>query len=94
MMNSPEFLTLAVIYAGLNVLAFAAFAHDKLKARANTWRTPENTLLLLAALGPFGALAAMQVFRHKTRHVKFYLVPLFALVHVILIVWLWPSLSL
>jgi uncharacterized membrane protein YsdA (DUF1294 family) len=92
-MDSSALLILAIIYIGVNVLAFTAFAQDKFKARANARRTPENTLLVLAALGPFGALAAMQVFRHKTRHVKFYLVPLFALVHAVLIAWLWPLLS-
>jgi uncharacterized membrane protein YsdA (DUF1294 family) len=92
-MDSSALLTLTIIYVGVNVLAFAAFAQDKFRARANIWRTPENTLLILAALGPFGALAAMQLFRHKTRHAKFYLVPLFALVHAVLIVWLWPLLS-
>jgi len=89
-MDYPALYTLIVIYFCLNVWAFAAFARDKFKAKANTWRTPENTLLFLAALGPFGALAAMQVIRHKTRHIKFLLVPLFAVVHAVLILWLWP----
>jgi uncharacterized membrane protein YsdA (DUF1294 family) len=92
-MPTPLLLILVIISIGVNVLAFGAFVHDKLKAKANTWRTPENTLLLLAALGPFGALVAMYWFRHKTRHVKFYLVPLFALLHIALIAWLWPLLS-
>jgi uncharacterized membrane protein YsdA (DUF1294 family) len=79
-----------IIYAGLNVLVFAAFARDKLKAKANLWRIPEITLLLLAVLGPFGALAAMTGFRHKTRHMKFFFVPVFAILHLLLFVWLWP----
>jgi uncharacterized membrane protein YsdA (DUF1294 family) len=93
-MDIPATLILAIIYVGMNILAFFTFAHDKLKARANTWRTPENSLLFLAALGPFGALTAMQVFRHKTRQVKFYIVPLFALLHMVLIIWFWPLFSL
>jgi uncharacterized membrane protein YsdA (DUF1294 family) len=32
-------------------------------------------------------------FRHKTRHVKFFLVPVFAILHVVLILLLWPWLS-
>lgn len=41
-------------------------------------RTPEATLLILAAVGgTTGALLAMHIFRHKTRHRKFTLgVPL------------------
>ncbi|MCK9579573.1 MAG: DUF1294 domain-containing protein [Methanoregula sp.] len=89
-MDTTQLLVIGTGYACLNVLAFGAFARDKLKAKASTWRTPETTLLILAALGPFGAVAAMKVFRHKTRQVKFYLVPLFAVLHAVLIIWLWP----
>jgi uncharacterized membrane protein YsdA (DUF1294 family) len=53
-------------------------------------RTFENSLLLFAAIGPFGALTAIMGFRHKIRHVKFFLVPVFAVLHMVLIVWLWP----
>ena len=88
-MNIPSPLSLVIMYAGLNVLVFVAFARDKHKAKANLWRTPENILLLLAVLGPFGALVAMKGFRHKTRHTKFLLVPVFAILHLLLIIWLW-----
>ncbi len=91
-MDNSLLLAIGIIYVSLNILAFGAFARDKLKAQTGGWRTPESMLLILAALGPFGALAAMNVFRHKTRHVKFYLVPVFALVHAGLIFWLWPRL--
>jgi uncharacterized membrane protein YsdA (DUF1294 family) len=79
-----------VIYAGLNILAFAGYAHDKLKAKIGMDRSSERVLLFVAAVGPFGALAAMMAFRHKIRHRKFFLVPVFALLHAALIVWLWP----
>ncbi len=46
----------------------------------------ESSLLLLAAAGPFGALAAMYIFHHKTRHTRFLLVWLFAALHVLLII--------
>jgi uncharacterized membrane protein YsdA (DUF1294 family) len=64
-----------------------SLAHDKFKAKNNTWRTSENRLLFFALLGPFGAYAAMQVFRHKTRKLKFYLVPVCAMLHIALIIW-------
>ena len=81
------------IYAGLNILAFAVFTHDKLMAKINRGRIAENSLLLLAALGPIGALIAMVGFRHKTHQVKFVLVPVFAVVHLLLVVWLWPQIA-
>lgn len=89
-MNFPPFIILVIIYACLNILAFAIFTHDKHKAKVKMGRISENSLLLLAAIGPFGALTAMMGFRHKTRHVKFFLVPVFAVLHMILIVWMWP----
>jgi uncharacterized membrane protein YsdA (DUF1294 family) len=92
-MNIPSLFILGIIYAGLNVLAFVAFASDKLKAKTNRWRTPENALLLLAMLGPVGALAAMTGLRHKTRHVKFFLVPVFLILHLLLFFWLWPQVA-
>jgi uncharacterized membrane protein YsdA (DUF1294 family) len=83
------FFISSVIYACLNLLAFALFSHDKLGAKMGWGRIPENLLLLIAATGPVGALTAMVVFRHKTRHVKFILVPVFFIVHVLLVIWLW-----
>jgi uncharacterized membrane protein YsdA (DUF1294 family) len=76
------------LYAVLNTGAFLIFANDKRKAKRNAWRTPENLLLAVAALGPFGAYAAMLLFRHKTRKLKFFLVPVFLIVHVVAIIYL------
>ena len=80
-----------IIYAGLNILAFIVFAYDKFRAKVMHGANPETSLLLVAALGPFGALTAMMVFRHKTRHMKFILVPVFFILHLILFVWVWPQ---
>ena len=84
--TGPE-LFLAV-YALVNGWAFVTFALDKRKAQANSWRTPENILLVVAFLGPFGSFAAMKMFRHKTRKIKFYLVPVFIVLHCAAILWL------
>ena len=88
-----SFSALVLLYASLNILAFTAFTFDKLRAKMKGGRISEFTLLLLAALGPFGALAAMVGLRHKTRHVKFFLIPLFAIVHMVLILLLWPRVA-
>ena len=81
-----------IVVACLNLLVLGAFAYDKYKAKNGRWRTPECTLLILAFLSPFGALAGMMVFRHKTRHTKFLLVPLFAIVQVTLALYLFTPL--
>jgi uncharacterized membrane protein YsdA (DUF1294 family) len=75
-----------VLYAVFNIFAFLLFANDKRKAKNNAWRTPENLLLLVAAIGPFGAYGAMLIFRHKTRKLKFYLVPVFLIIHCVAII--------
>ena len=47
---------------------------DKQKARRGAWRIPEATLMGVAILGgSIGAIAGMRLFRHKTKHPKFYI---------------------
>lgn len=58
-------LILLAVFAALNLVSWAAFRLDKRYARRNERRTPERTLLRLAALGPFGALAAMYLHHHR-----------------------------
>ncbi len=72
------------VYAVLiNAAAFALFALDKSRAKRDMWRVPEATLLAAAALGgSLGALLAMHLLRHKTRHGKFlFWVPTLFLFH-------------
>ena len=60
------------LWGVINLVTFAIYGLDKYKARHHKWRISEATLLLLAAVGgSAGALVAMQVFRHKTQHLKF-----------------------
>lgn len=60
------------VYVVLSVVLFALYGVDKAAARKGSWRTPENTLHLLALLGGWpGALVAMRVFRHKTKKQPF-----------------------
>ena len=78
---------LFILYTCLNLCALAVFAYDKIQARKNTWRVSETLLLGLAAIAPFGALVAMYLFRHKTQKVKFWLVPVFAVLHLTLMIY-------
>ena len=70
----------------INILTFAVYGIDKWKARQGSWRISEATLLLLAVIGgTIGALFGMQVWRHKTMHLKFkYGLPLILLAQIAL----------
>jgi uncharacterized membrane protein YsdA (DUF1294 family) len=72
-----------LIFLILNFVAFIVYAVDKWKAQRKAWRIPESTLLTIAAIAPWGSLAGMYYFRHKTEKPKFRLVKVFAIVHVI-----------
>ena len=71
----------------VNIIAFFLMGIDKKKAQTGAWRIPEKTLFLSALLGGgVGAIAGMQLFRHKTRHRSFVIgMPLILLAWVILL---------
>lgn len=68
-----ELLPLIVIWlAAVSGLAVMLTLYDKRAARRGARRVPEQTLLLVCALGGSAAmLAAMRIIRHKTKHAKF-----------------------
>ncbi len=56
----------------INLLAVIVTVSDKRRAISHRWRVPENTLLLIAALGGSPAMfVTMKLIRHKTQHKKF-----------------------
>jgi uncharacterized membrane protein YsdA (DUF1294 family)/cold shock CspA family protein len=62
-------------YAVISLIAFAAYALDKSAAQDGRWRTPENTLHLLALFGGWpGALVAQNRLRHKSSKTSFLVV--------------------
>jgi uncharacterized membrane protein YsdA (DUF1294 family) len=81
-------LELPIIYFIANMVPFICFAADKRMAKLNRRRISERKLLSLAAIGPFGAYVAMTIFRHKTRKIKFLLVPSMMIVHLVIITYL------
>jgi len=79
--------TIIYILIGINVLTFVVYGVDKWKAKQGKWRISEATLLMLAVIGgTIGALLGMQVWHHKTMHLKFkYGLPLILLAQIALI---------
>ncbi len=64
--------TIVYILIVINVITFLVYGIDKWKAKQGSWRISETTLLLLAIIGgSIGALLGMQVWHHKTMHLKF-----------------------
>ncbi|MEG0792589.1 MAG: DUF1294 domain-containing protein [Lachnospiraceae bacterium] len=56
----------------INSLTFLLYGNDKRRAQKGNFRISEATLMGLALVGgSVGAFLGMQVYRHKTRHVKF-----------------------
>ena len=58
---------------GLGVSTFLVYGYDKRQAVRNGRRVPERALLLLSVIGgALGGWAGMLVWRHKTRHARFW----------------------
>ena len=72
----------------VNAATFLLMLVDKQNARKNRWRIRERTLLLWAGLGgSLGAVMGMQLFRHKTKHIRFSIgLPVMLAVHIILLI--------
>jgi hypothetical protein len=73
-MGITLFRILTVYLVIVNIAAFIMYYTDKKKAVKHRWRISEAALIGIAAVGgSIGAFAAMKIFRHKTRHPKFYI---------------------
>ncbi|MCL2032517.1 MAG: DUF1294 domain-containing protein [Methanomassiliicoccaceae archaeon] len=87
-MNADPVHLIIILYVILNGVSFLLFGADKRKAIKDRYRTKESTLIISGMVGPFGALAGMSVFRHKTRKMKFKIIYLFLIIHLVLILFL------
>jgi uncharacterized membrane protein YsdA (DUF1294 family) len=70
----------------INVIGFFTMWYDKRMARAGKYRVPESRIFLIAiAGGAFGVLLGMEIFRHKTKDLKFKVgIPVIIVLQVIL----------
>lgn len=64
----------------INIVSFIVFFVDKRKSMKSKWRIKENTLHLFSFIGGvYGSIAAMLLFKHKTRKAKFCIITAIAL---------------
>ena len=70
----------------INILSFIIYGIDKLKAIKKKERISEKTLILIGILGgSIGSLIGMNLFRHKTKKLKFIIsLPLILIIHIII----------
>ena len=75
----------------INAAGFLIMLIDKRKAQKNLWRIPERTLMSVAVSGgSIGVLLGMQIFRHKTKKLRFTIgVPVILAMQIIGAVILW-----
>lgn len=79
-----------ICIAAMNIYSFVLFYKDKQYAKTNQYRIPEKKLIGASfLLGGIGAYAGMQLFRHKTQHLKFkILMPIAALITISVYGWI------
>lgn len=65
----------------MSVISFVIYKVDKVKAENKKWRIKESTLLGFGFFGgAAGALIAMKMFRHKTKHWYFWAINILGLI--------------
>lgn len=83
--------TIVTYLITVNILTFAVYGIDKLKAKKGKWRIPEASLLGLAVIGgSIGAYFGIKVWHHKTLHKKFkYGIPAIIILQIVGICLVW-----
>ena len=70
-----------IFLAVMSIITFFVYLADKRRAERGEWRIREFVLLFLGLFGgAWGALWAMQLFRHKTKHWYFWVENIIAVI--------------
>jgi len=70
--NGNLIIELIILIAVLQILPFLIYGLDKLFAQLGIFRIPEKVLLVTTFIfGILGSIAAMMIFKHKTRKTSF-----------------------
>lgn len=79
----------------INIAALAIMGIDKHKAHRHKWRISENSIFVVGLMGGgLGVLLGMNLFHHKTKHLKFTLgIPLVLLVNIVIFGYLMQKLK-
>lgn len=74
-------------YLAINLITFLVWGFDKWRAQNQQWRVSERILFSLIIIGgAFGALVGMQIFRHKTKKIRFWVIGILAgIIHIAII---------
>ncbi len=81
--SNPVIITVII---AANLISAALYAADKHFAVNGKWRIPESTLITASFFGTVGAIAAMSIFRHKTKKQSFRIKLFFAIFLKILLI--------
>lgn len=75
-----------VYFVSINLISFVIMLIDKKKAIHRKWRIAESTFFLLSLLGGcFGTLLGMYLFHHKTKKLKFKLIPVICIIWILVL---------
>ena len=79
-----------IYFTLINLLAFIRFWVDKSAAQSGQWRISEKALIIVSMLGgSIGSLVSMNIFRHKTKKMKFVLgIPIILILQIAFIIYM------
>ena len=86
---ATDFSVVVAYVLGLGLITFLTYGYDKLQAIRGGRRVPERALLVLTLIGgALGGWAGMLIWRHKTKHARFWIAQVLGTVAIAIVLWL------